>query len=409
MEKTLSAAQAAKILGISLPTLYAYVSRGMLHSIEADGVRSKRYAHDEVLRLAVRKSDGRRAGRTVEAAINWGVPVLESRITLIADGVIRYRGQDAMKLADAATLEQTAQILWGYPQADFFDAARVDIASGVWHALLQSTTGLPPLERAMILLPVLASHFKVNAKPAEQAYFAQAAQLMQVLAVALLSRETGPGLLHRRVAEAWSVEGDAERLLRAALVLCADHELNASTFTVRCVASTGAHLSAALTAGLAALSGPRHGGESVRVRTLLDAALQAGDVPQFLAACLRRKPEQAGFSRLLPGFGHPLYPDGDPRARMLLGMLAERTASLPAAAPLLALAQAGQAVSGAAPNLDFGLAAIELALDLPRTAAQSLFALGRCAGWIAHAAEQVEDGRLIRPRARYVGSFDFDN
>ena len=409
MEKTLSAAQAAKLLGVSLPTLYAYVSRGMLHSIEADGVRSKRYAHDEVLRLAVRKNDGRRAGRTVEAAIDWGVPVLESRITLIADGMIRYRGHDAMKLADAATLEQTAQILWGYPQADFFDAVQVDIAPGVWWALLQSTAALPALDRAMVLLPVLAPHFKVSAKPADPVYFAQAARLMQVLAAALLDGEMGAGLLHRRVAQAWNIVGDAEQLLRAALVLCADHELNASTFTVRCVASTGAHLPAALTAGLAALSGPRHGGESLRVRAMLDAALQAGDMQQFLASRLRRKPEQAGFSMLLPGFGHPLYPDGDPRARMLLCMLAEQTATLPAAAPILALAQAGQAVSGAAPNLDFGLVAIELALDLPRTAAQSLFALGRCAGWIAHAAEQVEDGRLIRPRARYVGSFDFDD
>ncbi len=408
MEKNLSAAQAARILGVSLPTLYAYVSRGMLHSIEAEGARSKRYAHDEVLRLAARKNDGRRAGRTAEAAIDWGMPVLESRITLIADGVIRYRGRDATRLAAFATLEQTAQILWGHPHADFFGAARAGMMPRWPLELRRQLASQPPLERAMVLLPLLGTHFQSRSAPAEHAFFEEGALLMHLLAAALLDDGPESGSLHSRMASAWRIEGEAEQLLRAALVLCADHELNASTFTVRCVASTGAHLSAALTAGLAALSGPRHGGESLRVRALMDGAPQDGDWQRFLLPRLGQKQGAPRFGKLLPGFGHPLYPDGDPRARMLLALLAGLAESLPAIPPVLALAQAGQEVSGEAPNLDFGLAAIELALGLPRAAAQSLFALGRCAGWIAHAAEQLADGGLIRPRARYVGSFDFD-
>ncbi|HTD05358.1 citrate synthase family protein [Undibacterium sp.] len=408
MKKTLSAAEAASLLGISLPTLYAYVSRGMLHSISDEGARSKRYLHDEVLRLAARNTDSRRAGRTAEHAIDWGVPVLESLITLIADGKLHYRGHDAIALAQTATLEQVAQLLWEHEGENLFGhggAEQQDVSARLWRSLQTPLAKLPPLDRAMSLLPAIAPHLRHTWDRTEAGMLRAGARLMQVLAAALVGGAISDTPLHLRIAQAWNVDEQAADLLRAAMVLCADHELNASTFTVRCVASTGAHLYAAVTAGLAALSGPRHGGESLRVRALLDAALEQDELPRFLAERLQHAGRPTGYGHLLAGFGHPLYPQGDPRGKLLLQML-PRFATQDKARTILAIADAGQQVTGQFPNVDFGLAALELACGWPRSAGQVLFALGRSAGWIAHAMEQVADGRLIRPRARYIGSFE---
>ncbi|MES2071842.1 MAG: citrate synthase family protein [Pseudomonadota bacterium] len=412
MKKTLSAAEAAGLLDISLPTLYAYVSRGMLHSISAEGARSKRYLHDEVLRLAARNTDSRRAGRAAERAIDWGVPVLESRITLIADGKLHYRGHDAIALAQTATLEQVAQLLWECGTEDFFSAGDPnpqDMPARLWRGLQAPLAKLPPLDRAMSLLPAIAPQLQHTWGRTAVGMRRAGAQLMRVLAAALVGGDISNAPLHIRVAQAWELDAQAADLLRAVLVSCADHELNASTFTVRCVASTGAHLHAAVTAGLAALSGPRHGGESPRVRAMLDAALGQADLARFLSERLYDAASPSGsspgFGSSLPGFGHPLYPHGDPRGKLLLQLL-PRFAAKDKAKAILAIVDAAQQITGQHPNLDFGLAALELACGWPRSAAQTLFALGRSAGWIAHAMEQVADGRLIRPRARYIGSFE---
>jgi citrate synthase len=229
---------------------------------------------------------------------------------------------------------------------------------------------------------------------------------MRLLAAAMISAAPSNEPLHRQLASAWQVRNRQQAgLLRAALVACADHELNASTFTVRCITSTGTHLFGAVAGGLAALAGPRHGGETVRIAALLEEASRAPDLDRYLANRLTRD-EPGAQGPLLSGFGHPLYPDGDPRARLLLGMLAD---CAPARSPLgdvLRLARTVRDTTGAEPTVDFALAAIERVLGLPAGAAFTLFAVGRVVGWIAHAMEQTRDGRLIRPRARYIGDYD---
>jgi citrate synthase len=199
----------------------------------------------------------------------------------------------------------------------------------------------------------------------------------------------GGGPLAQRLARGWGT--DAAPALAAALVLCADHELNVSAFTARCVASADAGLESVVLAALCALRGRRHGGLTERVEALVDDAERDG-----AARAAERALTDDGA---LAGFGHPLYPAGDPRAAELL-LLAAGARRDPAVEALRALA-ADQL--GAAPTLDFGLVALSRALDLPRGAAVCLFALGRSVGWIAHALETREDGRLIRPRARYTG------
>jgi citrate synthase len=164
--------------------------------------------------------------------------------------------------------------------------------------------------------------------------------------------------------------------------------LNPSTFAARVAASTGASLSAAALAGLSALTGPLHGGMAARVGRLAAEAALAG--PDEAAARLAHWTST-------PGFGHPLYPDGDPRARALL-----RLFSVPPA--LESLREAVEAATGEHDNVDFALIALTERLGLPPDAPFVIFAIARCAGWLAHALEQAAGGSVIRPRARYVGS-----
>jgi citrate synthase len=153
-------------------------------------------------------------------------------------------------------------------------------------------------------------------------------------------------------------------------------------------ASTGASLAAAALAGLATLTGPRHGMATAAVRTFAREAASLGPA----TAIENRLSED----RALPGFGHQLYPDRDPRAEALLERFDPPQG-------LVELAAAVEAFTGLRPNIDFALVALSDALKLPLDAPFALFATARCAGWIAHAIEQVQGGGIIRPRARYTG------
>jgi citrate synthase len=402
----LSATEAAATLGISLPTLYAYVSRGMLSSSPDAHGKHRRYDAAEVRRLARRKADGKRAGKVAQKVLDWGVPVLESSITLVADGRLLYRGHDAMELARAASLEDIAALLWQCSARRIADAPAAPLGPAQWAAWLKLWSDSTPLDRALVLLPAAAAQMPRVWALGRDAQLDTACAVMRVLAAAMISAAPSNEPLHRQLASAWRVRNRQHAgLLRAALVACADHELNSSTFTVRCITSTGTHLFGAVAGGLAALAGPRHGGETMRIAALLDEASRAADLDRYLANRLALH-EHGAPGPVLPGFGHPLYPDGDPRARLLLQMLAD---CAPARSPLgevLRLARTVRDTTGAQPTVDFALAAIERVLGLPAGAAFTLFATGRVVGWIAHAMEQASDGRLIRPRARYVGEYE---
>ncbi|MFP3565494.1 citrate/2-methylcitrate synthase [Paraburkholderia sp. SIMBA_030] len=402
---SLTATEAAAALGISVPTLYAYVSRGMLRSVPDVQGKHRLYDATEVRRLAKRKEDGKRAGKVAQKVLDWGVPVLESSITLVADGRLLYRGHDAMELARIASLEDIAALLWACGATRITDAPPVPLATAQWAAWLKLWSDSTPLDRALVLLPAAAAQMPRVWALGRDAQLDTACAVMRLLAAAMISAAPSNEPLHRQLASAWNVRNRQQTgLLRAALVVCADHELNASTFTVRCITSTGTHLFGAVAGGLAALAGPRHGGETVRIAALLDEASRASDLDRYLANRLARH-EHGAHGPVLPGFGHPLYPEGDPRARLLLDMLAD---CAPARSPLgevHALARTVRDTTGAEPTVDFALAAIERVLGLPAGAAFTLFAVGRVVGWIAHAMEQTRDGRLIRPRARYIGEY----
>jgi citrate synthase len=402
-----SAPEAARILGVSVSTLYSYVSRGLLRSLPDGASKRRRYDADEVRLLARRRADAKRAGAVAERSLDWGVPVLESRITQIADGRLRYRGIDAIALADGATLEEAAATLWDCPPARLAAASLTSSGfdASQWDDWARRWASLAPLERALVLLPAAAASLPRLWAQGRDAQLDSAALLLRVTAAALVGRMPTDAPIHRQLAAAWRVRTRAEAdLLRRALVLCADHELNPSTFAVRCIASTGTHLFGAIAGGLAALSGPRHGGETLRAGALLDEAARAADLDRYVARRIAHDECAAGGRTALSGFAHPLYPDGDPRAHALLDAL---DVAVPDRAPLRnarALAARVEAATGLRPTIDFALAVLERTLALPDGAAFALFAAGRTAGWIAHALEQYADGKLIRPRARYVGN-----
>jgi citrate synthase len=402
----MNATEAAAALGISLPTLYAYVSRGMLSSSADSQGKHRLYDAAEVRRLARRKEDGKRAGKVAQKVLDWGVPVLESSITLVAKGRLLYRGHDAMELARTASLEDIAALLWECSPRRIADAPAAPLAAAQWAAWLKLWGDSTPLDRALVLLPAAAAQMPRVWALGRDAQLDTACAVMRLLAAAMISAAPSNEPLHRQLASAWNVRNRQQTsLLRATLVACADHELNASTFTVRCITSTGTHLFGAVAGGLAALAGPKHGGETTRIAALFEEASRAPDLDRYLANRLALH-ERGSYGPGLSGFGHPLYPDGDPRARLLLDLLADCAPARSPMGEILKLARAVHDTTGAEPTVDYALAAIERVLGLPAGAAFTLFAVGRVVGWIAHAMEQARDARLIRPRARYIGEYE---
>ncbi|MCO5079025.1 MULTISPECIES: citrate/2-methylcitrate synthase [unclassified Chelatococcus] len=384
----IDAGEAVERLGVSRATLYAYVSRGLVRALPdtADPRRSL-YSAADIDGLVTRKRRGRKPERIAAGTLDWGLPVLTSHITRIEGGQLSYRGRDALELAKVASFEAVAALLWGCGDSDPF-AAPMPAVGDAWDELsrLMAARSLP--ERCGVLLPLMPGASATLWRRELRLVWPNAATLLRTMAAAAVGRAPRATPIAEVLAEAWGLEpGHASTdHLRAALVLLADHELNASAFAVRVVASTGASLAAALTGGLAALGGPRHGGTTSLVEILFDEIERAGDAGRVVDERLWR-------GDLLPGFDHPLYPDGDPRAVALLGRLppdGERDSLIAAVGAL-----------GKRPNVDFALVSLRRALGLPRGAAFTLFAVGRTAGWIAHALEQLADGRLIRPRARY--------
>lgn len=370
--------EAGARLGVKPQTLYAYVSRGRIEA-RPDPAEPRRslYRAEDVERLTVRKQRGRKASAVAETAISWGEPILASAITTVERGRLYYRGADATALADTETLEAVALRLWGCEDAGVF--AR---APGPRIRLKGSAQA-----RAFVALAARAGVDPPSLGRAKEALWTEGAALVADLAGALGEGVT-PSPLHLMLAEAWGADAAAAELIRRALVLLADHELNASAFAARVAASTGASLAAAALAGLSALSGPRHGGAGGRTAALMDQAARLGSKAAVRA--------WMGGGEPLPGFGHFLYPEGDPRGRALLAAFSPST-------EVMELKTVAEAITGQNANIDFALAAMARTCALPQDAPFALFALGRSTGWVAHALEQLSTGVLIRPRARYVG------
>jgi citrate synthase len=397
---SLSAKEAAEQLGIRLPTLYAYVSRGLIRSETiGDGRRDRRYSREDVERLQERKEQRRDPSRVVETALQWGTPVLDSALTLIADGRLYYRGRDAVELATRHTIEEVATLLWAGDRnalPTLFGTTPEGLSPRCL-AVSAHIADLAPIEAFQTLLPLAAAEDRAAYDLRPAAVARTGARILRLLTTIATGGHSGPMGIAQRLQQAWRPEDPpATALLDAALILCADHELNVSTFTARCVASAGATPYAAVIAGLSALQGGKHGGQGERVEALFREVGAPGKAQATLAGRLRR-------GESLPGFGHPLYPQGDPRGTTLMALVHAAAPDAPDMDLAAAIAEAAADLIDERPNVDFGLITLSHALALPPGAAMALFAIGRTVGWIGHAIEQAAQDRLIRPRARYIG------
>jgi citrate synthase len=391
----LTSKEAAQRLGVSAATLYAYVSRGLLRSEGTNGQRERRYRADDVAQLKRRRDVGRKAESIAVNALDFGTPVLESSLTLIENGRLFYRGQDAARLARNSSLEQVAQLLWDCDDRPFA-ARNLPPMSAALRSAWQAASALPPVDACLVLLPAAARWDHPSWVEDRPAMLETGARILRLLAAAVTGQPLSDRPIHEQVVTAWNVPAEQVALIRAALVLSADHEFNASAFAARVVASTGANLHASTMAGLVAINGPRHGGLTRRVASLLSDLAAAPDIDAEIA---RRVSERI----YIPGFGHRLYPDGDVRAVTLFAMMREL---VPHSAELAFAERVAGAVEqqiDRKPNVDFATVTLARVLGLPKDSALALFLLGRTVGWIAHAIEQAAHGALIRPRARYTG------
>ena len=396
----MSAADASTLLGISRTTLYAYVSRGFVRSQATPGPsRERRYSRDDVERLQRRTEERRNPDKAVAHALHWGMPVLESAITLIDGHRLYYRGHDALALARTRSIAEVASLIWTN-RFDALSVIRFDTTAVHGHDISSFAA------RAQSLLASASADDAAafDLRPASVA--ACGWRILHLLTLAATRRSTAADrtlTIDQQLARAWRLARGAD-ILRSALILCADHELNVSSFTARCVASAGSDPYAVVIAGLSALAGPKHGGSGARVEAMLrsvrdergrSARGERGLRPA-LAARLRR-------GERLDGFGHPLYAAGDPRGAMLMDMLRERYAASAELRFVVKFETAATALIRDKPNLDFALAAVARVLGLPAGSPLMLFAIGRTIGWIGHAIEQYATDHLIRPRAKYVG------
>ena len=397
-ERYLSAGRAAEELGVSLATLYAYVSRGMVRSEAVEGKRrNRRYRAEDVRRLKERKRRRRDPDGVVEGALHWGTPVLESGITLIDGGGLYYRGRDVVALAEERSIEEVAALVWTGDETMASALFPPDLSgpSRRVRTVVESVAGLSPAEEWQVMLPVAAAEDPAAYDLRPGAVTRTGARILRLMTDVVVggSAQGVAGTLQR----GWRPKDPgAAALFDSALVFCVDHELPVSTFAARCVASSAATPYAVVLAGLAALGGVKHGGEIELVEAFLREVEAAGDVRAVISGRLRR-------GERIPGFGHSLYPEGDPRGVGLLRLTAGAYPESIAVALSDTVAGEMLHLMGERPTVDFALATVARALELPPGGAVALFALGRTVGWIGHAIEQYRSGSLIRPRARYVG------
>ncbi len=411
--------EAARRLGIKEASLYSYVSRGLLSSRRTAGSRTSEFSAADVERLA-RRGRPRAASRGGRTAAEL---VIETALTEIADDQLRYRGIDAIALASKASLEDVAQLLWtgslpaiGQQPPWTATVEAVAIGTAAQAALPAETM---PLERLQVIVPALAAADPLRLHLDPPAVIAAGrglvAGMVECLPPAARPASTAgvPGGRPPSASTAAPAGGSiAERLitrlcpepprdglvdvLRATLVLLADHELAASTLAARVAASVRADPYAVVATGLGAVGGALHGGASFGAETMLRSAVAPRDAQRVVGELLRR-------GERIPGFGHFVYQGSDPRGVFVFELLRQVAPD----SERLAVAEAVMAEAARralpAPNIDFALAAFGAVGGMISGAGEAIFAVARAVGWVAHALEQYDRQGAIRPRGIYTG------
>jgi citrate synthase len=384
----LSATQAAAFLGVTKATLYAYVSRGLVRSRSGADSRARTYNRLDLEQLRARKRIRNKPQAEVAEALHWGAPLLDSSLTLITNDCLYYRGENALELALNRSFWQVASWFW----------------SGNWEAGAVPeryedegpSSSLDPFHLQQVWL-VGRSQSDPLGYQLGMPFAAETGTTIARQFLAFLTGVTNPAINRAAsvLADCWCEDpARAQRVLNAILILTLDHEINVSSFAARVIASAGSNLYQVVNGAMCAFSGSLHGRVSERAEQFIQELDRTESAAAAIHARLRSGEE-------IPGFGHPLYPGGDPRARLILKILAEDFSS--EFSKLQQKVSESEKILRRAANLDLALAVVNKVLMLPAYSGFYLFALGRTVGWIAHAVEQHVSGIFIRPRARYVG------
>lgn len=378
----MDADEAAETLGVSLTTLYAYVSRKGIRSEKQAGSKSRRYWRADVERACKR-------GKPADPSAGL---IKSTTVTLMTAKGPFYRGVSAIDLAETASIEDVAGLLWNAPDAftdtplalppDYEDATKV-------------FSSLPRTARAIALFSLI-EQANPRAHDLSPGGYARAGAGVVRCFTAIVGggapSETGP--IHETLARDLNAPAGYADLIRRCMVLAADHELDPTTYAVRAAANAGVTPYGAAMAGLVAGRGRRlHQG-------------RAETVSRFIEEAMTGDPREAVLSRFrigepIPGFGGHLYADKDPRAQALIAAL-ERALPEPIFARLRIVTEMVDELIGAAP--DFIVPTVFLGKILGLKGEElAVSTVGRMVGWIAHAMEQYQDNELFRPRAAYVG------
>ncbi|MFD9354532.1 citrate/2-methylcitrate synthase [Streptomyces sp. NPDC060031] len=396
--RRLNTRQAAELLGVKPATVYAYVSRGQLTSRRDPVGRGSSFDAGEVEALALRS---RR-----EAAAPTGEFSVRTSLTLIDCDRFWFRGVDAVELASRYRYEEVAEWLW---TGTLMPGARFTAPPETLAAARRAVAALPehsgPVDRLRVAVAAAAVADPLRFDLSEESVLGSARCLIPTLVGALpelaAQRWSGDGRLARQL---WArlterePDPDALAVLDLALGLLTDHDLAASTLAVRVAASARAHPYAAVSAGLGALEGPLHGAAGRLAHRMLVEVLERGGAAPVVAEYLR-----AG--RRVPGLGHRLYRGEDPRATALFA----RLEGLEQAGPALAAAREVAGVmarhgGGLHANVDLALSVLTVSCGMAAEAGETLFAVARTAGWIAHALEEYQERPLrMRPSGQYIG------
>lgn len=411
----LDAKSAASLLGVKTQTLYAYVSRGLIRTAMRHGAQASLYHREDIEALRQNRRGALPTGDTgtPDRMVRWGGGghVVQTAITVIDSAGPRYRGKLAVELAQTRRpFEDCVELLWTGTLPRHSLVWQPPTAHAAFEALASSFAGLAERCTTRQLQALVAQAYGTyigrNPENAIGAPTLAGRQLIQVLASTLgligsypqfdLAREAEP--IATTLARSMRLPQSPEvlRLLDSALILSADHELAPSTYAARIAASAGGDIFACVISALGTFEGPLTGFACDESEQLLH---QADSVKAYVQSLKELAERKEG----VPGYNHPLYNDADPRATSLLTLAQAISPLTPRARLVLDCIEAGMEKMRLAPSLAVGLVALAAALGMPAGAPGAIMAVGRTAGWIAHAFEQRLSGYLVRPRTKYVG------
>lgn len=353
-----------------------------------------------------------------------GVVIGKSAITFIdgTQGVLRYRGIDIRELADKSTYEEVVYLLWNAKLPNKKELAEFKknlakhrpLPKEVKSLLKMVPKGSNPMDVARTATSLIATYPAKRSETFEESNRRKARELTATLPTIVAGfqriRKGKPlvnpnpelghaanflfGLYGKKPDEA------SRRAFDTVSILYADHEMNASTFTAVVTTSTLADLGGAVTAAVAALAGPLHGGSNQRVMEMLEKIGSVERVHQYVE-------DELSAGHKIMGFGHRIYHTFDPRAVILKGVaerLTERTGQRKWLDIAVRLEEDVWEKKRLRPNVEFYAAVVLNELGVPKDLMPAVFACNRVAGWIAHIYEQYADNRIIRPLTEYVGA-----